>query len=136
MSERIKKRIAVASGDKGLDDDVCPVFGRCMKYTLAECEGVDIMEARVVDNPGFSSGGGAGIQAAQYIAGEGVNAVISGNFGPNSAAVLRQAGVDMIQARGKVADAIRKHLNGELKPVNSPTVDDHFGRCRRGRGRL
>ena len=129
-----KMKIAVSTNNGGLEDEVCPVFGRCMKYTLVECEGKDVKKTEVKENPGFASGGGAGIQAAQFVVNEGVKAVVSGNFGPNSAAVLKQAGVEMIQFQGKVADALQKYLDGELMPLEAPTVRDHFGRCRRGFG--
>lgn len=125
-------KIAVSTNKGGMDDEVCQVFGRCMSYTLVDCEGKQAKKTGIRENPGFSFGGGAGIHAAQFVVNEGVKAVISGNFGPNSAAVLKQAGVEMIQFRGKVADAVQKYLEGELNPVDDPTVKDHFGGGRRG----
>jgi len=127
-------KIAVSTNNGGLEDEVCPVFGRCMRYTLVECEGKEVKKTVVKENPGFSAGGGAGIQAAQFVVNEGVKAVISGNFGPNSAAVLKQAGVEMIQSLGNSGEAVRKYLNGESKPVDAPTVQDHYGMGRRGMG--
>jgi len=134
MEKGSKIKIAVSTNNGGLEDEVCPVFGRCMRYTLVECEGKDVKRTEDKENPGFASGGGAGIQAAQFVVNEGVKAAVSGNFGPNSAAILKQAGVEMIHFQGNVGDAVRKYLEGELNPLDAPTVRDNFGRGRRGLG--
>lgn len=115
-------KIAVATMNGGLDDQVSPVFGRCPTYTIVEAEGKKIKGAGVIQNQFAAAMGGAGIQAAQYIATQGVNAVIAGNYGPNASAVLSQSNVEMIQAQGPVKDSVDKYLNGELKPVTGPTA--------------
>jgi len=134
-------KIAVATGKGGLDDDVSVVFGRCRTFTLVVCEGGGVKGASVVPNPSLDAAGGAGIKAAQLIAGEGAEAVIAGNFGPNAAAVLSQMGVKMVQAQGNVKKTVEKYLNNELTAVQDATVKVHFGMGgggfggARGRGR-
>ncbi|MBD3260215.1 MAG: dinitrogenase iron-molybdenum cofactor [Candidatus Altiarchaeales archaeon] len=127
-------KIVVSTTNGGLEDSVCPVFGRCQRHTVIECSENEIKDTYVEDNPGFAAGGGAGIRAAQFIIDKQVDAVISGNFGPNAAAVLTQAGVKMILYQGLVKDAVEKYLDGKLNSVDAPTVDDHFGRGRHGFG--
>ncbi len=46
-------------------------------------------------NPGASQSGGAGVAAAQFVVEQKVDAVISGDFGPNAAKVLQAAGIQM-----------------------------------------
>lgn len=108
-------KIIVATNKGGLDDDVSPVFGRCQTFTIVEAEGKEIKNVEVLPNQFASAVHGAGIQTGQWIASQGVNAVIAGNFGPNVSAILQQAGVEMVVAQGKVKDVIEKYLRGELK---------------------
>ena len=89
----------------------------------------------MVENPSATAMGGAGIQAAQFVANEKAEYVVAGNFGPNAATVLLQAGVKMIQAQGSVKDAVEQVVSGELKPTDGPTVQNNFGKgFGRGRG--
>ena len=121
-------KVAVATMSGGLDDMVSPVFGRCQTFTLVECEGKEIKDAKVAENKSFNAAGGAGVQAAQFVAGEKAKAVISGNFGPNASAVLSSSEVEMIQAQGNVREVVEKYLKGELSPVSSSTVDLNYGK--------
>jgi len=131
----MKMKIAISTQRGGLEDDVSSVFGRCQKITFAECEVEQVKETKVTDNPGFSAAGGAGIVAAQYVADEKTDAVVSGNFGPNSARVLAASGIKMIQYSGKAGEAVKKYVKGEIKPLDGATVSDHFGSARQGPGR-
>lgn len=116
-------KIAVATTGGGLDDMVSPVFGRCQTFTMVEVEGNQIKGASVVPNQYASAMGGAGIQAGGFIANQGAKAAIAGSFGPNVAAVLGQAGVEMVPASGmKVRDAVQKYLSKELLPVSQATA--------------
>lgn len=127
-----KMKIVVATNTGGLGDDVSPVFGRCANFTVCECEGEENRKTEVVENPAFSSAGGAGIKAAQYAVGEKAEAVIAGNFGPNAANVLKAAGVAMVLGSGKAGENVARYLRGELKPVSESTVLEHFGMQRGG----
>jgi predicted Fe-Mo cluster-binding NifX family protein len=99
------------------------------------------MEQETVDNPGVAASGGAGVSAAQMIAGTGAEAVLTGNCGPNAYQVLSAAGIDvMTGVSGKVTDAIQDYLSGRLKASPQPSVAGHFGLGRgggmgRGQGR-
>jgi predicted Fe-Mo cluster-binding NifX family protein len=127
-------KVVVATNQGGLDDMVSPVFGRCPTYTVVECEGNEIKDTTVQENPGFTAAGGAGIQAAQYVSNLKSEAVVAGNFGPNAAAVLSQTGIKLIQTQGNVREVVAKYLKGELQSLTGPTVRDHFGMGRRGLG--
>ena len=83
-------KIAVSSQGDSLDAAASPVFGRCPIYLFVEPE---TMEFEAVPNPAMNQAGGAGIQAAQFVVNQGVDAVLSGNLGPNAYDVLNAAGV-------------------------------------------
>lgn len=117
-------KVAVSTNKGGLDDTVSPVFARAPTFTIAEVEDGEIKDVRVMQNPAAMAGGGAGIQAAQLLINEGVQAVIAGNFGPNSSGILAQAGIYMISSPGtKVEDALKSAETGTpAKPTSAPST--------------
>jgi predicted Fe-Mo cluster-binding NifX family protein len=124
-------KIAVSAAGPSLDDQVDPRFGRCENFLIVE---IDTMEFEVAANTGASSGHGAGIAAAQMIADKGVEAVLTGNCGPNAFGVLNSAGIKVITGvGGAIREAIESYKAGKLKPDNEASVDAHSG-SGRGRG--
>jgi len=128
-------RVIVSTNKGGLDDTICPAFGRCPTFTLVEAEAKDKMNASSVPNPGSGAGGGAGIAAAQAAIDSGARAVITGNCGPNALAVLMRAGIKVYMGGGTVKNAVNDLLEGKLTEVTSPTNPPHFGMGPGGRGR-
>ena len=106
-------RIAISASGPTLDDMVDPRFGRCPYFIIID---TDTMQFEAVPNPSAASPSGAGIQAAQFVVSKGVQAVVSGNVGPNSSAVLQSAGVQIIPFSGRVRDAVEA-----VKSGNYPT---------------
>ena len=119
-------RIAISTGKGGLDDMVFPVFGRCQTFTIVDAD-KGITGSTVIPNPAASAGGGAGIMAAQAALDQGINAVITGNCGPNSYRVFSQAGIGVYLASGKAEDAVKALLEGKLQPLNAPAGPAKFG---------
>ncbi len=115
-------KIIVATNKGGLGDSVSGVFGRCQTFTIVEAEGGEIKGAEVVPNQFSAAVHGAGIQAAQWVANQGAKAVIAGNFGPNAAGILQQAGVETVVAQGIVREVVEKYLKGELASSPSPST--------------
>ncbi|WP_297090194.1 NifB/NifX family molybdenum-iron cluster-binding protein [Thermococcus sp.] len=109
-------RIIVSTEKGGLNDRVNQAFGRAPTFTLVDVENDQIASVQVVVNPGYSQSRGAGVTAAQFCIDRGVEVVISGHFGPNSAAVLQAAGIKLISAPPTltVEEAVRAFLSGEL----------------------
>ena len=127
-------RIAVSASGSGLDAEVDPRFGRCQYFIIID---PDTMEFEVVNNSGAMAGGGAGISTAQMIVGKGVEAVLTGNCGPNAFQVLSAAGIKvMTGVSGKVQDIVRDYKAGKYQADSQPNVPGHFGMGRgRGAGR-
>jgi len=118
-------KIAISSTGPTLDAEVDPRFGRCQYFIVADTE---TMEFEALDNASAMSSGGAGISAAQTIAGKGVEAVLTGNCGPNAYQVLSPAGIKVITGiSGKVKDAIEGYRAGRFKESSQHNVPDHFG---------
>lgn len=130
------KEIYIAATNRGgVDDQVSPVFGRARTFTVVEVEDGKILGASVVDNPFQGAPGGAGIRAAQFVAEKHPRAVFAGNFGPNVAEALAQAGIAMVPVTGlTVREAVEKYVRGELTPMAGPTLGAGYG-LGMGRGR-
>ncbi|MBC7094318.1 NifB/NifX family molybdenum-iron cluster-binding protein [Thermococcus sp.] len=132
-------RIAVATVKGGLDDFFNQHFGRTPTFTIVDVENGEIKNVRIISNPSASSPRGAGVQAAQFCINEGVEVVIAGQFGPNSAGVLQAAGIRMISAPATmtVREAVETFLRGELTQAvfSSEGGRSYGGGMGRGMGR-
>ena len=118
-------KIAVSATGPGLDYEVDPRFGRCAYFVIVDPE---TMEFEALDNSSAMAAGGAGISAGQTIAGKGVQAVLTGNCGPNAHQVLSAAGIQIITGvSGKVMDTVQSYKSGQLQASAGPNVADHFG---------
>jgi predicted Fe-Mo cluster-binding NifX family protein len=125
-------KVAVSSTGNGLDSQVDPRFGRCSTFIIVDTE---TMQAEAVPNSSIGAAHGAGIGAAQAVAGAGVKAVLTGQVGPNAHMALSQAGVKVYTgAYGTVRQAVEAYKRGELREVSSPTVGGHFGQGGGGMG--
>jgi len=123
-------RIVITSNGAGLDAPASPVFGRCPHYVFVDTE---TMRAETVENPAVASGGGAGVQAAQFVIGRGAQAVVTGNVGPNAFQVFQSAGVPVhLFSGGTVREAVEAFVAGRLPLLTTATAPEHAGR---GRGR-
>jgi predicted Fe-Mo cluster-binding NifX family protein len=123
-------RIAVTANGTDLDAQASPVFGRCSTYILVDTE---TMEYESIANPAVASGGGAGVQAAQFIIKQGAEAVVTGNVGPNAFGVFKAAGTPVfLNKGGTVRQAVEACQEGLLSSATDATVAAHAGM---GRGR-
>jgi len=118
-------KIGITSTADNLDAEVDQRFGRCRYFIIVNPES---MEFEPLSNENFMASGGAGIQAAQTIANKGVEAVITGNVGPNAFQTLNAAGIKVYTgALGTVRNTIEQFKNGELKETEAPNVGSHSG---------
>jgi predicted Fe-Mo cluster-binding NifX family protein len=118
-------KIAISATGPTLDAEVDPRFGRCQHFIIADTE-TDEFEA--VDNSSATAAGGAGISAAQMVVKKGVEAVLTGNCGPNAHQVFSSAGVKVITGiSGKVKDAIAEYKLGTYSAAQQANVPDHYG---------
>jgi predicted Fe-Mo cluster-binding NifX family protein len=118
-------KVAVSSNGENLDAQLDPRFGRCRFFMIVNP--VD-MSFEAFNNESAAQGGGAGIQAAQFLASAGVEAVLTGNCGPNAVQTLAAAGIEMFGGQsGTIRQVVERFKKGHLKPTSKATVDNHFG---------
>jgi len=121
-------KIAVSAVSDDLEQEVNPVFGRCSGFLIIETEGKEIKEHNFIENPAMKNPMGAGIAAAQTVASQGVQAVISGNIGPNALMVLNQSGIKVHQAfELSIRQAIEQLAEGKLQEISVASASGRFG---------
>ena len=118
-------KIAISSSGNRLDALLDPRFGRCAYFLLVDPANMDV---EVIDNRSAAQGSGAGIQTAQLLAAQKVDAVITGHVGPNAVQTLTAAGIEIFtEQQGTIKEVIDRFNSGGLKPASQATVGSHFG---------
>jgi predicted Fe-Mo cluster-binding NifX family protein len=120
-------KIVVTATSPNLDSAIDPRFGRAAYFIVVDA---DTLEWQSHPNPSVGASGGAGTQAAQYIANQGVQVAVSGDFGPNAHSALNAAGITMylLGASQTVREAIEHFKTGQLAKVGAPTSAGHHNR--------
>lgn len=119
-------KVAISAQGEDLDALVDPRFGRARWFIIADTETGDW---QALDNAAnVEASGGAGVQAGSTVAAEGVDAVITGNVGPNAHKVMATAGITVHQVENGVVvrEALAAFAHGELPPLAAPTVSGHW----------
>lgn len=118
-------KIAITSQEKELSSEIDLRFGRAKWLIVVDVETGDF---QAHDNEvNLNAAQGAGIQTGRNVANLGVDAVITGNVGPNAFKTLTAAKVKIFFAEKKtVQQAIDSYKNGELKEVDQANVEGHW----------
>lgn len=100
-------------------------FGRCTCFILID---TDSGEFSVLDNQGNAGrSGGAGIQAAELIAGTDTEAVVTGHCGPKAFSALSEINIPVYgAAESTIAEALDQFKSGALKKFGAPDVESHW----------
>jgi predicted Fe-Mo cluster-binding NifX family protein len=111
-------RIAVTVTRPDPEAEADTRFGRAPYFMLYDT-GNEEWES--LANPALEAGGGAGVQAAQYLADRRIEAVVSGAFGPNAFTVLQAAGIAMyhFDTPGTCRELIEAYQSGRLAQASS-----------------
>jgi predicted Fe-Mo cluster-binding NifX family protein len=118
-------KVAVSAAGPSLDSPIDPRFGRCQYLLIVDSDSLDF---EAVENPAVMAPGGAGIQAAELVGSMGVEAVITGNCGPNAYQVLSAAGIEVfVGASGSVSQAMESYRRGELRAAAGPSTGPYSG---------
>ena len=110
-------KVAISSSGRDLNAQLDPRFGRCSYFLIIDTQD---MSFEVFENENAALGGGAGIQAAQFVASKGAKAVLTGNCGPNVMQTFSAAGVQVYVAR-RIART--SGCRGEPSASNNPQCD-------------
>jgi len=106
-------KVAVSSTGTTLDAPVHNLFGRCDFILIIDTE---TEAAAPIKNNFIDAAAGAGTGCAQAVIKEGVEAVISGQIGPNAYEALTAAGITMYNAHPDISvhEALEKFKAGSL----------------------
>ncbi len=118
-------KIAVTTSGENLSSPLDSRFGRTPKFLIYD---TDKEEFYVIDNTqNLNAPQGAGIQAAQNVAKEGVSAVITGHCGPKAFHVLKTAGIKVFYSNAKtVSEALEEFKSGRLTEATGADVEGHW----------
>jgi len=118
-------KVAVTAQGRDLDSQIDQRFGRAEFLIIADTDtgGFEIHDNTV----NLNAAQGAGIQTGQNIANLDVDAVITGNVGPNAFKTLSAAKVKIFLAEQQtVQQAIDSFKAGKLKEVDRANVEGHW----------
>ena len=122
-------KLAISTASPQLNAELDARFGRCTYFVVIDTATRD-WEA--LPNPAASAGGGAGTQAVQFLANQGVGAVVGPHFGPKAFTALEAAGIQIYSADSGQADVLLEDfLAGRLEPVTEAGESGRHG----GQGR-
>ena len=100
-------------------------FGRCAYFLMVDTE---TRAWESLPNPAAEASGGAGPLAAQFLADQGVEAVLSGDYGPKAFTALDSAGIQMYSVQEGQAEALLDDfLSGNLERVIESTGEQRHG---------
>lgn len=118
-------KLAISISAPRSDAPADPRFGRAAAFCLID---TDSGAREVQPNPALEAASGAGVRAAQSLISAGVEAVISGAYGPKAHQVLGAAGLGLYLAPGDISDLdtlIARFQNGELARAETATHGGH-----------
>lgn len=104
--------LAIPTESNDMNAAVCPSFGRAPYFLLFDTES---RKNDVINNPGASAQGGAGIKAAQTLVDSKADVLLTPRCGQNAAEVLQAANIALYQSKdGSVASNITLFTEGKL----------------------
>jgi predicted Fe-Mo cluster-binding NifX family protein len=117
-------KIVISAISPGLDSVIDPRFGRAAYFVIVD---TNTLEWQSHPNPGANASGGAGTQAAQYVANLGAGVAVSGDFGPNAYKALDAADIAMylLGTSQTVREVVENYKADQLASVNAPTSPGH-----------
>lgn len=116
-------KICISACGRDPDSEVDPQFGRCNYFVIIDPDAGTVTS---IKNPGSEASSGAGVRAAEAVAGEGVDTLLTGSVGSNSFSILSEAGIETYSGvKGTVSFALREHQSGKLTVLRSPNASTH-----------
>lgn len=105
-------KVAISAEGPSLDSRIDPRFGRCPFILAVDTE---TLEVEAIENACRAAPGGAGIQAAELLAGRAVSHLLTGSCGPNAQTAMKAAGIAIVSGcSGTAREAIERFKTGEL----------------------
>jgi len=116
-------KIALPVNDNNINTEICISFGRTPYFLIYD---TGTKEALFIDNSAAASQGGAGIKAAQIIADNNAEVLLTPRCGENAAEVLISAKIKMYKTSSNSAiENITDFINGKLLPLEETHAGFH-----------
>lgn len=96
-------KIAITAESNQVDSKIDARFGRCAYFAIYNTE---TKETEFLVNPAKEASGGAGPEAVQFIAKQGVKKIIAGEFGTKINSLLQSLSIEMITEKVKTIQQI------------------------------
>ncbi|HSO60299.1 MAG TPA: NifB/NifX family molybdenum-iron cluster-binding protein [Desulfobacterales bacterium] len=113
-------KIAISAAGPSIEDYVDPRFGRCACFLIIDSV---TLKFEVIENSSKNLSGGAGIEAAQRVADQGVTHVLTGRCGPKAERVLSAAGISIVDGcEGTVREAVGRFRSWDASSAQHPPV--------------
>lgn len=108
-------KIAISASGKNLSDLLDKRFGRCEFFQVYD---TNTKEIKILQNKGNQASGGAGIAAANQIVDEDIQAIITGNLGPNAFDILSENSIKAYTCEClDIEGILSKYDKKELKEI-------------------
>jgi predicted Fe-Mo cluster-binding NifX family protein len=125
-------KICVTSSGPTLESAVDPRFGRCAYFIIVDSE---TLAFEAISNDAATASGGAGIRAAQTVAAQNVEAVLTGSVGPNAFPALQDSNIKILSGvSGTVRSVVENYGSGTFEELKTPGPAN-VGRGQGGPGR-
>lgn len=109
-------KLAIPVDDNHIESKVCMSFGRAPYYLIHDTESG---ENHFVVNTAAQSSGGAGVRAAQIVADQKVDLLLTPRCGQNAADVLLAANIRLYRTEGdSISENIKACLAGKLPELD------------------
>lgn len=118
-------KLAITTSGQDLDSQVDSRFGRAQGFIIYDLE---TQEFEYVNNEqNLNAAQGAGIQAAQNVVDQGVDALVTGHCGPKAYRVLSEAKVKIfVGSQGTIKETIEMYNSNKLQEANDADVEGHW----------
>jgi predicted Fe-Mo cluster-binding NifX family protein len=111
-------KVAISAEGPSLDSRIDPRFGRCPFLLVVDTETLTV---EPLENTSRAAPGGAGIQAAELLAGRAISHVLTGSCGPNAQTALKAAGIAIVSGcTGTAREVIARFDAGEASASDGP----------------
>lgn len=110
-------KIAISSQGKEENSLMDSRFGRCEYFCIYDIEDDGF---KVIENTAINSNAGAGIEAANLVLKETIDAIVTGNIGPHANEVLKRSNIKIFTSDvKKISDIINEYKGNKLKEFNN-----------------
>lgn len=118
--------ICITSRGKEKESSIDSRFGRCSYFFLYD---TDTSAHRIISNEALKNAGGAGIRSAQLMSDEKIDAVLTGQVGPNAYEALEAANISVYTGiKGTIESVISNFLSNQYWKSTKATVLAHSGK--------